>query len=102
MTIYIDILFLENFILNFIILYATGVIAKTKVKFLKIARWKPFRGYLCSNNLFPTKSIILESYPKNFIICCYGLSSIYPKNMEGNAKNVNSSYCVDYSIYLYN
>ena len=37
MTIYIDVLFLENFILNFIILYATGLISKTKVKFLKLA-----------------------------------------------------------------
>lgn len=36
MTIYIDILFLENFILNFIILYATGVISKSKIKLIKI------------------------------------------------------------------
>lgn len=37
MTVYIDILFLENFILNFIILYATGLISKHKIKFIKIA-----------------------------------------------------------------
>lgn len=36
MTIYIDILFLENFILNFIILYAVGIISKSKIKFWKI------------------------------------------------------------------
>lgn len=37
MTVYIDILFLENFILNFIILYATGLISKNKIKILKIS-----------------------------------------------------------------
>ena len=36
MVIYIDMLFLENFILNFIILYVTGLISKNKIKFLKL------------------------------------------------------------------
>lgn len=37
MTVYIDVLFLENFILNFIILYAVGLISKTKIKFWKLS-----------------------------------------------------------------
>ena len=37
MTVYLDIIFLENFILTFIILCATGVILKNKIKYLKIA-----------------------------------------------------------------
>lgn len=37
MTIYIDVIFFENMILNFIILYATGIISKSKVKIWKIA-----------------------------------------------------------------
>ena len=36
MTIYIDVLFLENLILNSIILYATAIISKTKIKHLRI------------------------------------------------------------------
>ena len=36
MVIYIDMLFLENFILDFIILYVTGLISKNKIKFLKL------------------------------------------------------------------
>ena len=36
MTIYVDILFLQNFILNFIILLGTGIISKSKIKFVKI------------------------------------------------------------------
>ena len=36
MTIYLDLIFLENFILNLIILYAVGIETKTKIKHLKI------------------------------------------------------------------
>ena len=36
MTVYIDILVLENFILNLIILYATGIISKNKIKHLNL------------------------------------------------------------------
>ena len=36
MVIYMDMLFLENFILDFIILYVTGLISKNKIKFLKL------------------------------------------------------------------
>ena len=36
MTIYIDIIFLENIIMNSIILYATSIIIKQKTKFFRI------------------------------------------------------------------
>ncbi|MBO4815724.1 MAG: sigma-E processing peptidase SpoIIGA [Clostridia bacterium] len=36
MTIYIDIIFLENFILNFILLYAVGIETKSKIKHYRI------------------------------------------------------------------
>ena len=36
MTIYLDIIFLENFILNLIILYAVGIETKAKMKHIKI------------------------------------------------------------------
>ena len=36
MTIYLDVIFLENLILNFIILLAVGIETKTKIKFIKI------------------------------------------------------------------
>lgn len=55
MTIYVDILFLENFILNFIILYSAGIIAKSKIKFLKIGLRKFYRSDLCSNVLLYEK-----------------------------------------------
>ena len=37
MTIYLDIVLLENFVINYIILLATGIINKTKIKVIKLA-----------------------------------------------------------------
>lgn len=36
MTIYIDIIIVENLVMNYIILYATGIIAKNKISYLRI------------------------------------------------------------------
>ena len=48
MTIYIDVIFLENMILNFIILYATGIISKSKVKIWRILVRRDNRSTLCN------------------------------------------------------
>ena len=52
MTIYIDVIFLENFVLNFIILYATGLISKANFKLWKIALRSGDWSFLCYNILF--------------------------------------------------
>ena len=36
MTIYVDIIIIENLIMNFIILYATGLILKNKISFIRL------------------------------------------------------------------
>ena len=36
MTVYLDVVFLENLIINYIIIYATGIISKSRIKQLKI------------------------------------------------------------------
>ena len=36
MTVYVDVIFLENIIINYIILYVTGIISRTNIKQLKI------------------------------------------------------------------
>ena len=36
MTIYIDVVFIENLIMNYIILFATGIIIKTKIKHIRL------------------------------------------------------------------
>ena len=51
MTIYIDVIFLENLVLNFIILYATGLISKSDTKLWKITIRSNNRSDLCNNLL---------------------------------------------------
>ena len=36
MTVYLDVVFLENIVINYIIIYATGIISKAKIKQLRI------------------------------------------------------------------
>ena len=36
MTIYLDVVFLENLIINYIILYSTGIVSKVKIKHLRL------------------------------------------------------------------
>lgn len=47
MTIYLDIVFLENFLLNFIIIYATALLSKNKIKRINFILSSCF-GSLCS------------------------------------------------------
>lgn len=51
MTIYIDVIFLENLVLNFIILYATGLISKSYFKLWKIAVRCGNWSFLCCDVL---------------------------------------------------
>ena len=51
MTIYLDVIFLENLVLNFIILYVVGLISKTKFKLWKILARSRDRSMLCNNLL---------------------------------------------------
>ena len=76
MTIYIDLLFIENFILNFIILYATGIIAKEKVKFYKISLRSKSRWHFCYFNIFYTVKTFFEFIIKNNFINSNGLCII--------------------------
>jgi len=64
MTIYLDIIFLENLILNFLILFAVGIETKSKVKFVRIVVSSVVGSaytvllYMINNNFF--HSIIMK------------------------------------------
>lgn len=36
MTVYLDVVFLENLVINYIIIYATGIVSKAKMKYIRI------------------------------------------------------------------
>lgn len=76
MTIYIDVIILENLIMNYIIIYATGIIVKKKTKKSRIFISSLIRSNLCNNILYITNSNIFITIFKNSIINCYGLYSV--------------------------
>ena len=60
MVVYIDIIFLENMVLNFIILYVAAIISKSKVKTLKILLRKHYRSFIFCYLLLYKKSWTVE------------------------------------------
>lgn len=70
MTIYIDVIFLENLVLNFIILYATGLISKSNTKLWKITIRSNNRSDLCNNLLLHKIAKFFESSIKINLIDC--------------------------------
>ena len=52
MTIYIDVVIIENLIMNYIILYATSIVIKKQAKMLRIFISSIIRSNLCNNTLY--------------------------------------------------
>lgn len=75
MTIYIDVVILENLIMNYIIIYATSIIAKRKAKIIRIFISSLIRSNLCNNFICISNRDIFFNYPKNYIINSNGLRS---------------------------
>ena len=73
MTVYLDIVFLENIIINYIILYATGIISKAKVRQIRLVLGAIIRCYIFSNILYIQTKNIFKFHIKNHFINCNNL-----------------------------
>ena len=73
MTLYIDIIFLENLFMNYIILYATGIIIKSPIKLI--------RTFLSSaiGSIYAVVSYmsILEVYSNIFLKIMLSITMVY-------------------------
>ena len=96
MTIYVDVIFLENLVINYVILYATGMISKSKIKHTKI---------LIGSILGAIYSIIyylinLKIYSNVIIKIILSIIIIYltfrPKNLKILSKQVILFYLVSF------
>ena len=76
MTIYIDVVILENLIMNYIIIYATAIIVKKKVSVIRIFISSMIRSNLCNNIIYISNSNILFNNSKSFIINSNGVCCI--------------------------
>ena len=75
MTIYIDVVILENLIMNYIILYATATILKKKANVIRLFISSLIRSNLCNNIIYTSNSNVFINNFKNFIINSYDLYS---------------------------
>lgn len=87
MTIYIDIIIVENLIMNYIILYATGLISKSKKSYLRMF-WASLIGaiyatleYVLKVNIY--SNIILKTILSIIIVYV----AFYPQNAKKCANN---------------
>ena len=96
MTVYVDVIFLENIIINYIILYVTGIISKAKIKQLKI---------LLGSIIGATYAIIyyilnLKIYSSFIIKIILSIIIIYvsfnPKNLKTLFKQVILFYLISF------
>ena len=60
MTIYLDVVFVENICMNSIILFATGLITKTKCKIIRNLVSSMIRSTICYWSLYNKKWIIFK------------------------------------------
>ena len=76
MTIYIDVIIIENLIMNYIILYATSIILKNQTKIFRLFISSCIRRNLCSNILCISNSNIFINILKNTFVRNHDLYSI--------------------------
>lgn len=65
MTIYLDVVFIENLLMNAIILYATGIVTKTKNKIIKIIISSGVGSAYAIRDIHNRKLYILQPHIKN-------------------------------------
>lgn len=78
MTIYIDVVILENLIMNYIIIYATAIIVKKKIKIFRVILASLLRCNLCNSFIYISSSYIFINNYENFIINNNGVYSVLP------------------------
>ena len=98
MTIYVDIIFLENLFMNYIILYATGIITRNPIKLI--------RTFISSTigSIYAVVSYmsILEIYSNIFLKVILSISMVYiafnPKNIKKFFKEVKIFYLTSFTF----
>ena len=74
MTIYIDVIILENLIMNYIIIYATTIVLKKKAQTFRIFISSLIRSILCNNIIY-----ISNTNPaKPFVLCARIANTFFP------------------------
>ena len=98
MTIYIDIVFLENLLLNYIILLATAIIGKSKIKFFKFFLASSFGSLYAILNYIINLNLFTNFLLKLFISIFMILLSFENKKMKIFFKNLIMFYLTSFTF----
>ena len=96
MTIYIDIIFIENIIMNAIILYATSIILKQKVKIIRLIISSTI-GSIYSILMYITKFTIYSSTISKFLLSIVIVYTAFkPQNSKKMFKQIIIFYLTSF------
>ena len=98
MTIYVDVVLLENLYMNYIILFGTGYIIRLKIKHLRILLSSligAIYAILAYAGIFPMYANI---FVKIVLSICMVYIAFYPKNIKGMVKELIVFYLVSFAL----
>ena len=98
MTIYVDIVFLENLLLNYIILLATAIISKSKIKFFKFFLASSFGSLYAILNYIINLNLFTNFLLKLFISVFMILLSFENKKLKAFLKNLIMFYLTSFTF----
>lgn len=98
MTIYIDVIILENLIMNYIILYTTGIISKTKIKYSRLF-FGSLIGAIYAVTEYWLKISIYSNIILKFILSIIIIYvSFYPQNIRNMWKELLLFYLTTFTF----
>ncbi len=98
MTIYIDIIILENLIMNYIILYATGLISKNKIYYFRIL-CASLIGAIYSVTQYISKLQVYSNWMLRIILSIVMIFiAFYPQNVKKMCKNLMLFYLTTFTF----
>lgn len=98
MTIYVDIIIIENLIMNFIILYATGLILKIKISFFRLL-FASFIGSIYSALQYISNMKILSNIMiKTFLSIVIVWVAFHPHNIKKMCKQLMLFYLTTFTF----
>ena len=98
MTIYIDIIIVENLIMNYIILYATGLISKSKISYLRIF-FASFIGAIYAITEYVSKlNIYSNMIVKIILSIIIVFIAFYPQNVKKMCKQLILFYLTTFTF----
>ena len=100
MTIYIDIIIVENLIMNYIILYATGLISKSKISHLRIFLASAIGAIYAITEYISKLSIYSNILVKIMLSIVIVFIAFNPQNVKKMCKQLILFYLTTYLIYV--